>query len=211
MSKKKLTLKIALFGTLGAGALAYAFMRRPRYMYDGTVAACEGSTEEVLTDGSATWTAAFRNCRHLYLMRGANSGKIFAPFEATTDVTDLGDGRTMLTLRSVKEPLEFQLFLEGGTASVPAGSRVKSGSLIGQAARVEVGAFLIEGANLAPMAPSTWLIANALLPAKHKGSKWCEDSHQVVVPSCTGPDGNLVSFRAPTMAKWSLRSIRMTM
>lgn len=192
--KKKLTFKVALFGTLGLVGLGYAVLRRPRYLYDGLVQACEGS---------APLMGINQKCQELALTRGSGSGKIFAPFSGT--VVSATPGKD-LVIRQDGTPLMFHFILDHGSPALQAGQAFKAGDVIGQAERLKVSAIRDEGGNMMPMSPSAWLIANSYLPASQVGSKWCEDSYQVIVPSCPG-----ITFRAPELPKWSLRTVRMTM
>lgn len=192
--KKKLTFKVALFGTLGLIGLGYAVFRRPRYLYDGLVQACEGS---------APLMGIGQKCEELALTRGNGSGKIFAPFSGTVVSATPGQD---LVIRQDGTPTVFHFRLGSGAPALQAGQQFKAGDVVGQAERVTVSAFRDEGGNMMPMAPSAWLIANSYLPASQVGSKWCEDSYQVIVPTCSG-----VVFRPPELPKWSLRTVRMTM
>jgi hypothetical protein len=192
--KTSLTFKVAVFGLLGASALGYAFLRRPRYLYDGQVAACEGPPDEV--------EQFFRKCGQLALKRGNGSGKLFAPFSGTV-VSQEGN---VMTIASSSEPILFHFEFERGVPKVTPGRSIKAGELIAQTDHVNVSASRQEGTQSGPVAPSAWLIANSLLPASQRGKLWCEDSHQVIVPACPG-----VTFRAPELPKWSLRTVRMSM
>jgi len=195
---KKLTFKVALFGALGAGSLAYAFLRRPRYLYDGKVQACAGEPPVIGLD---------TDCTALFMDRGNGTGKIYAPFSGNVNsVVPIKVGKIQVVIRSDSEPVGFRITLDHGSAVAQAGTQIKAGDLIGQAERVKVNAFRDEGGKLSPMAPSTWLVANALTPAKMRGDKWCEDSYNLVVPDCDG-----VTFRAPALPRWSFRTVRMSM
>jgi len=197
MAKKKLTFKIALFGLLGASAVGYAFLRRPRYLYDGMVQACEGSDPLIGID---------QKCSELALSRGNGSGKLFAPFDGEVQlVTNQGSGSTII-IRAKNSPVSFHCTLDRGAPSLQAGQTFKAGDVIAQAERVKVSATRTEGSAEAPMSASAWLIANSFLPASQRGSQWCEDSNQVIVPPCPGE-----TFRPPSLPKWSLRTLRMTM
>lgn|SRR5690606_4337426 len=194
--QKKLTFKIALFGAIGLGALGYALLRRPRYLYDGSVQACEGSPPVYGID---------QRCEQLALMRGNGSGKIFAPFDGYVhDVQTVGYTEVM-EIRATNSPVAFFFDLGSGTPAMRTG-QFKAGAVIGQAERVKVSAARIEGSQMSPMSPSAWLIANAFVPASYPSSQWCEDSHHLIVPQCAG-----ITFRAPELPKWSLRTVRMTM
>ena len=194
--KKKVTFKVALFGALGLGSLAYAYLRRPRYLYDGMVQACEGPTTLSMD----------KACVELAMTRGNGSGKIIAPFDGVVTIGTTSNGKTNIVINHANQPVSFGFEFDRGTPALQAGASFKAGDLIGQAESVLVRAHRIEGASSAPMSPSAWLIANAMLPASTQGSAWCEDSHQVIVPACEG-----VTFRAPTLPKYSLRTVRMTM
>lgn len=191
--KKKLTIAVTIFGILGASTLAYAFMRRPRHLFDGMVQVCEGSAPLIGID---------QLCTELAMTRGNGSGKIFAPFDGQVE----SDINGVLTIIAKNTPDLFHFKMDRGAAKVPVGASFKSGDVIGQAERVKVSASRAEGSTRAPTSPSAWLIAHSLLPASQKSSLWCEDSHQVIVPMCEG-----VTFRPPTLPKWSLRTVRMTM
>lgn len=191
--KKKLTFKIAVFGLLGASAIGYAFLRRPRYLFDGQVQVCEGSAPLIGIDQA---------CTEIAMTRGNGSGKVFAPFAGQVKSIEGG----MLTIAANTSPTLFHIKLDRGAPALQPGQVFKAGDVIAQAERIKVSASRDEGGSLAPMAPSAWLIANSFLPAKIKGSNWCEDSYQVIVPQCPG-----VTFRAPQLPKWSLRTVRMTM
>jgi hypothetical protein len=196
--KKKITFKVALFGTLGLAGIGYAFLRRPRYLYDGRVQACEGSKPLMGID---------QKCTEIALTRGNGSGKIFAPFNGTVHMAAQTGKTQTIVIRQDGTPLMFHFTLDHGAPALQGGQTFKVGDVIGQAERVKVSALRNEGGmNMMPMSPSAWLIANSFLPASQVGDKWCEDSHQVIVPSCPG-----VTFRAPELPKWSLRTVRMTM
>lgn len=194
--KKKVTFKVALFGAMGLGALGYAFLRRPRYLYDGMVQACEGPTTLSLD----------KQCTELALTRGNGSGKIIAPFDGTVSIATSVGGKTNIVINHATKPVSFGFEFDRGTPALQAGASFKAGDLIAQAERLLVRANRTEGASSAPMSPSAYLIANAMLPASQVGSAWCEDKTQVIVPQCEG-----ITFRAPTLPKWSLRTVRMTM
>lgn len=194
--KKKLTFTIALFGALGLGALGYAVLRRPRHLYDGRVQACEGS---------APFYGIDQKCTELAMTRDNGSGKIFAPFQGSVYSATPVDGKQTLVIQSDSEPVLMQFTLDGGAPTRMSG-KFKSGDVIAQSERVKVSMLRKEGTGTVPMAPSAWMIANALIPASQRGSQWCEDSYQVIVPQCEG-----VTFRAPSLPKWSLRTVRMTM
>lgn len=195
MAKKKVTFKVALFGALGSAGLAYAFLRRPRHLYDGEVQVCEGSSPLIGIDQA---------CNELAMRRGSGSGKILAPFNGTVSMAANVGGKQAMVIRDDNSPAGFHFTLDRGTTSAQAGGKFKAGDVIGQAERVKVSAFRDEGDKQAPVPPSSWLVANALVPASKRGSQWCEDSYQQVVPSCPGVD-----FRAPELPKWSLRTVRM--
>jgi len=182
---RKLTWKVALFGALGVGALAYAALRAPRFLYEGRVQACEGQG---------------KSCPALYLTRGTGSGKLFAPFtgEITKSTSDT------LILESKAEPVKFVFTFRGGSPKALVGP-VKAGMLIAQAEFVTVTAFRRQGDQDVTLSPSAWLITNAMLPAETKTQKWCEDRSQLIVPKC--PD---TTFAQPTLPRFSLRTLQVT-
>lgn len=193
--KKKLTFKIALFGALGVGILGYAILRRPRYLYDGVVQGCEGDNVYGID----------QKCEELALLRGNGSGKLYAPFDGhVASVSTVGD-REVLEIRANNSPVAMFFKFDAGSPAIHSG-KFKSGALIGQAERVKVTAARIEGSQRQPMSASAYLIANAFVPASYSTSKWCEDKHHLIVPQCEG-----ITFRAPELPKWSLRTVRMTM
>lgn len=186
----KLTSKAVLLGGAGIGLLAYSYLRKPRYLFDGEVIACEGSSEG-------------ENCTVLYLGRGARSGKIFAPFPGKVVVATKNSSESSVVLHTNLGSLS--LSLEGARSIPPLSVKVTAGQLLGQAERVRVSAFIQETSGMRPMSPSSLLLANGLRPASLPTDKWCEDLSQIVVPPCKG-----VTYAAPQLPGMSLRSFRMT-
>jgi hypothetical protein len=193
MSTGKLTASAMFFGILGSASLAYAVMRRPRYIYEGQVVACEGS-EPVYGIG--------QGCTELYMQRGGGSGKLLSPLAGTVTLAGAG----VVEVTSTDGATIFSFKLAGATPTAALGQKLKAGDVIAQAERVLVSAYRAEGGARQPMPPSAWLAANALQPASVKGPAWCEDSYQQIVPHCNG-----VTFRAPPLPKVSFRTLRMTL
>lgn len=199
---KKMTFGIALLGVLGGAGLAYSLLRRPRYLYDGKVQVCEGSEPLYGID---------QKCTEIAMTRDVGTGKIFAPFSGKVEsITEYVEGnrpaRPLLTIVSDTKPVAFKFILDGGAAIAQAGKSFKSGDLIAQAERVQVSAERRESTGNMPMPPSAWLAANAFVPSRIKGDNWCEDPYQQIVPRCAG-----ITFRAPELPRWSLRTVRMTL
>ena len=198
---KKLTFGIAFMGALGAGAFAYAMLRKPRYLYDGEVVACEGSEPVYGVD---------QDCNQVVMKRGSGSGKVRSPFTGTVVAVETWkkSGLTespMLVLKSDSTPTIFKIVFDRGAPMVGVGTHVKAGEVIGQSEWLRVSAARQESGGEAPLPPSAWLVANGLYPAKMRGKSWCEDEYQQIVPRCPG-----LQFRAPELPSWSLRTVRMT-
>jgi hypothetical protein len=193
--------KVAFLGALGIGAVAYAAFRRPRYLYDGSVVTCEGS-EPVF--------AIEQDCDQLVLKRGSRSGKVYAPFTGTLTAVETWEKpgfipSPVLVLKHETRPVIFRMVFDKGAPMLDTvGTRVLAGDMIGQTERLRVSAARLESGKEAPMPPSAWLVANGLLPASVQGQNWCEDERHQIVPRCPG-----VTFRAPELPRWSLRSVRM--
>lgn len=193
--------KVAFFGALGLGALAYAALRKPRFIYDGSVVACEGS-EPVY--------AIEQDCDQAVFKRGSRSGKVYAPFTGTLQAVETWErpgfsASPVLVLKHETKPVVFRFVLDQGAPRISQiGSRVLAGDMIGQTERLRVSAARLESGKEAPMPPSAWLVANGLVPASVKGQNWCEDEKHQIIPRCPG-----VTFRAPELPRWSLRSVRM--
>jgi hypothetical protein len=193
---KKISFKTAFFGLTGLGACAYAILRAPRYLYNGEVQLCEAGTP---------LAGLSNDCTALFLRRGSGNGKIFAPFSGVVRKSLQIESENFLEIESLSGP-EIFTFKIRGTASLAQGSSFKAGQLIAQGERVKVNCYRKEGNYLAPMSPSSYLVANALRPASIDSGKWCEDMSQLLVPSCEG-----VTFRAPALPKYSFRTIRLTL
>jgi hypothetical protein len=193
-----MTFGIAALGAIGLGGLAYAVLRKPRYLYDGEVVACEGS---------APVYGVEQQCVQSVMKRGGRSGKVHAPFAGV--VESLGIWRQQgfkdspeLVLRSDAEPVTFRLVLDRGAPMAGVGTRFKAGEVIGQSEWLRVSAS--RGGE--PLPPSAWLVANCFVPSSRRGKLWCEDEYQQIVPRCSG-----ITFRAPELPKFSLRTVRMTL
>lgn len=197
----KMTWGIALVGCAGLGTFAYAFLRKPRYLFDGEVVACEGSESVYGLE---------QDCDQIVMKRGSGSGKVHAPFTGTVQAIEKWSKQgfsdaSVLVLKADSSPTIFKLVFDRGAPMAQVGARFKSGAVIGQSERLRVSASRVEGTELAPLPPSAWMVANGLYPAKIKGKFWCEDDRQQIVPSCPGKQ-----FRAPALPAWSLRTLRMT-
>lgn len=198
--KKKWTFAIVALGAVGATALTYAFLRAPRHLYDGRIVSCEGNVSK----GMITWKEDVPEdiaCRTLSLARGSGSGKLYAPFNGRV----LSATNSEIVIESKEEPVEFVFRFKGGSPTAPVGP-IKSGALIAQAEGVDVLAFRKQGGNKQPMAPSSWLITNAMVPASIQSDVWCEDSSKLIVPKCVD-----TTFAKPRLPKFSLRSIQVTL
>jgi hypothetical protein len=192
----KVKAKVWVFGALGLGAIAYAAFRKPRYLYDGEVLACEGS--------QPLYGAFAEQCTQLSLKRGGRSGKVYAPFTGTIAAVET-DPSPVLVLKHATKPELFRMVFERGAPRLSeVGMQIKSGELLGQTELLVVSAARLESGKEAPMPPSAWLATNGFVPASVRGQHWCEDSSHQIVPSCPG-----VTFRAPELPKWSLKSVRL--
>lgn len=194
--KKKLTFQIALVGAIGAAAVAYAVLRKPRFLFDGVVASCEG------VDG--------KNCAVLSLTRENGSGKLFAPFHGRV----VKSSTDTMVIDSDEQPVQMTITFGGASPLPAAGTVFKSGDMIAQAQDAHVTmvrktpGYDNKGnpVDTRPMATSAWLAVNGLSPAKKVGKSWCEDNTQLIVPKCVG-----TIFTAPELPRWSLRSVQITM
>lgn len=190
----KVTKKTAFVGALGLACLGFAAFRRPRYLMDGVVEACEG--------GEGT------NCTSVSLKRsGGTTGELKSPFSGT--VASMTP--TAIMIASDNEPILYGVEFVGKTSLQP-GQKVKFGELIGRAESAKVKFFRVTRASgLEVISPSAWVAVNGLQLVKTPGGLWCESKKVLNVPRCEkGQSGYMDNFASPRMPRWSLKTVQLS-
>jgi len=197
-SKSKLTWKTAFIGAVGLGVMSYAALRKPRWVYDGAVVKCEGSSGNAGID-----------CRTVTYQAAGASGELYAPVCGTVTMVQQVSATSMtIRVASDNEPLIFTFYCTNGSTPVRTGQYVKQGDVI---ARSQGVALMIERLNPTTnkaevVSPSAWLAVNGLTHVKNPGGLWCESQKALAVPNC-GND----NFASPRLPRWSLKNIQLSM
>jgi len=191
----KVTKKTAFVGLSGLALLAFAALRKPRYLYDGRVSACEGTDDA--------------DCTSVKLIRsGGGTGEFRAPFGGT--VAFAGSG--VLMVASASEPVLFGIEYSGAP-TVSAGQKVSAGEVIGRAESAKIKLYRVkQDGSLEVISPSAFVAVNGLTLAAEEGGFWCESRKSLSVPKCEkGVTGQFDNFASPRMPRWSLKTIQLSM